>query len=633
MVPILCSAEQRMTTHRRTFRCAVMGCLLLLGAPSIEAQPPVRQVLVLQSFERGNLTLDQFTANFRAELDRVAGSPVNLVQFVVGATGLVDTPDQAVVDYIRSTFAGHQKPDLIMAIAGPAALFARKYRSLLFPDTPLLLAAVDRRILAAAPLGDNEAAVAVSNDFPRKIEDILQLLPRTRQVFMVMGSGEVAKFWHRELEEQFKQFDGRLTFSWSDDLSLPEILRRCASLPRDAAIFYFSFGTDASGAAYADEQVLTGIHATASAPLFGVQGAYVGYGVVGGLVVPVADVARNTADVVVRLLNGSPPGSIAVLPQLADRPLFDWRELDRWGIPESRLPPGSAVLFRRASLWSEYRATALIAVGVLFVQTLLIGGLLYQRRARQRAEIDSRRNLALAADANRRQTMSALTSSIAHEVGQPLSAMIHNAQALQMMVSANQATPQTTAEILSDIRTQGLRATQIIDRHRSMLRSHQVEKRPIDLHAVIHESLALVAHDLRARQIETSVSLSSSNCLISGDQVLLQQVLVNLVMNAIDAMDATTPAGRQIAISTEVKAANVAISVRDTGMGLPAHLDGTLFTPFVTTKTKGLGIGLTIARTIVEGHGGSIEAHNNSEGGATFTVTLPCGTTPAGAGE
>jgi ABC-type uncharacterized transport system substrate-binding protein len=335
-----------MTTRGRWLRCAAVAGLLVLAATSMDARPPVRQVLVLQSFERGNLTLDQFTAIFRAELDRISGSPVNLVQFVVGATGLVDTPDQAVLDYIRSTFGGRQKPDLILTIAGPAAIFGRKYRQVLFPDTPLLLAAVDRRILEAAPLGDNEAAVAVANDFPRKIEDILQLLPGTREVFMVMGSGEVAKFWHRELEQQFKQFDGRLTFSWSDNLSLPEILRRCANLPRDAAIFYFSFGTDASGAAYADEQVLAGIHATANAPLFGVQGAYLGYGVIGGVVVPVDDVARNTAGAVVRLLSGSPPASIAVPPQLADRPIFDWRELDRWGIPESRLPPGSVVLYR-----------------------------------------------------------------------------------------------------------------------------------------------------------------------------------------------------------------------------------------------------------------------------------------------
>ncbi len=450
---------------------------------------------------------------------------------------------------------------------------------------------------------------------------------------MVMGSGELGAFWHRELVEQFKRFDGRLAFIWSNDLSLPEILRRCASLPRNSAILYFTFGTDASGAAYADERVLADIHATASAPMFGVQRAYVGHGVVGGSLVDIDDVARNSADAAIRILNGAPPRSIAVPTQFAGRPIYDWRELQRWGIPESRLPSGSIVLYRGPSLWSEYRTTVLSAVGILVVQSLLIAGLLYQSHARYRAEVESRRNLALAADANRRQTMSALTNSIAHEVGQPLSAMIHNVQALQMMIAASQATPKTTDEILSDIRTQGLRATQIIDRHRTMLRSHQLNKKAIDIHAVIDESLALVAHDLRARRIETTVNLSTTPCVVSGDQVLLQQVFVNLVMNAMDAMAETAPARRELAISTEVKAASVVISVHDTGTGLPAHLDSTLFTPFVTTKSHGLGIGLTIARTIIEGHGGTIGAHNYADGGATFTVTLPCVETPALAGR
>ena len=224
--------------------------------------------------------------------------------------------------------------------------------------------------------------------------------------------------------------------------------------------------------------------------------------------------------------------------------------------------------------------------------------------------------------------MSALTSSIAHELGQPLSSMIHNAQALQMMVTANRATSDTIGEILSDIQTQGVQATQIIDRHRTMLRSHQLDMKPIDLHAVINESLALVDHDMRARQIEATVNLSANPCVVSGDPVLLQQVLVNLMMNAMDAMAETPPARRHLTIRTEVRATDVELSVRDTGTGLPAQIDGTLFTPFVTTKPHGLGIGLTIVRTIVDAHGGTIDAHNNPEGGATFTVTLPRGETP-----
>ena len=263
------------------------------------------------------------------------------------------------------------------------------------------------------------------------------------------------------------------------------------------------------------------------------------------------------------------------------------------------------------------------ATGVLVIQALLIAGLLYQRRARQRAELDSRRSLAIAADASRRSTMSALSSSIAHELGQPLSSIIHNAEALQMMVTANRATSDTIGEILSDIRTQGVQATQIVDRQLTMLRSRQLEMKPIDLHAVIHESVALVAQDMGEREIEASVQVSSSPCVISGDQVLLQQVLVNLMVNAMDAVAEMPPARRHITLSTDVRAADVAISVRDTGTGLPAQINGTLFAPFVTTKSHGIGIGLTIARTIVDAHSGTIDAHNNPEGGATFTVRLP----------
>jgi len=280
------------------------------------------------------------------------------------------------------------------------------------------------------------------------------------------------------------------------------------------------------------------------------------------------------------------------------------------------------VRYRSPSLWRAYRRTALGAIGVLALQSLLIAGLVYQRRARQRAELESRRSLALAADATRRQTMSALTSSIAHELGQPLSSMIHNAEALQMMVSANRATSDTIEEILSDIQGQGLQATQIIDRHRKMLRSRQLDLKPIDLHAVINDALALVAHDMRARQIVATVNLPPNPCVIRGDQVLLAQVLVNLVINAMDAMAETPPLKRRLTINSEVRGAVVEVSVRDTGTGVPPEIIDTLFTPFTTTKSHGLGIGLTIVRTILEAHGGTIAVYNNHEGGANFVVTL-----------
>jgi two-component system sensor histidine kinase DctS len=204
---------------------------------------------------------------------------------------------------------------------------------------------------------------------------------------------------------------------------------------------------------------------------------------------------------------------------------------------------------------------------------------------------------------------------------------MHNAQTLQMMATANRTAPGATGEIATDIQSEAVLAGQIIERHRTMLRSHQLQKKPIDLHKVIEDSLALLDHDMRARQVEATLELASTPCVIEGDQVLLGQVLVNLIRNAVDALAEMPPARRHITIRSEVSPAQVEISVCDTGPGLSAEIVGTLFTPFVTTKSHGLGIGLTIVQRIVQAHHGTIAVRESVDGGATFTVTLPCGAT------
>jgi signal transduction histidine kinase len=220
--------------------------------------------------------------------------------------------------------------------------------------------------------------------------------------------------------------------------------------------------------------------------------------------------------------------------------------------------------------------------------------------------------------------MTALTGSIAHELSQPLNSILHNAQAGEMLVTSNRATPESLTEILSEIRTADVQATQIVERHRTMLKNRELNQTPLDIRVVVSESLALVAHDTRARRVEVDVAEPAGPCVVNGDQVLLQQVFVNLMMNAMDAMGETPPDRRRISVQSTVGPDSVEVSVRDAGTGLPAKIDGHVFEPFVTTKTHGIGIGLTLVRTIVEAHRGSINARNNPEGGATFSVTLPC---------
>ena len=598
---------------------AATAVVSMAWAQPAAAQRPIKRVLTIHAGAEafpGNRTLDEVITKVlyshpTIEVDYYAEF-LEYEEFGVAA-------DTSLRDYIRMKF--RDRPlDALIADGAPAVQFALQHRAELFPDVPIVFAT------ATTPREVLEGKVARATGVlrgPSHVETLdlaLKLHPATRRVQVVAYAPNFDSY-QEGVKSALAAFSTRVTLTYSNEPSLPEMLAALKTLPADSLILYARYSPATRGRVIFPDELLPEIAEAAPVPIYSSLDTYIGKGVVGGMMRSEISIATRVGEVTLRILEGAKPEDIPVEAARMS-PIFDWRQVQRWGIDPSLLPVASVIMFREPSVWDRYGGYIISAVALLTVQSLLIVGLLYQRRARRRAEIESRRNLALAADASRRQTMSALTSSIAHELGQPLSAMIHNAQAGRMMITANRATPDTMGEILSDIESEGVQATQIIDRHRTMLRSRQLDKKPIDLHAVIHESLALVAHDMRARQIEATVNLSSSPCIITGDQVLLQQVLVNLVMNAMDAMAETPPARRRVTISTEVRAADVEVSVRDTGTGLPAQIDGTLFTPFVTTKAHGLGIGLTITRTIVDAHGGTIDAHNNPEGGATFTVTL-----------
>jgi signal transduction histidine kinase len=536
-----------------------------------------------------------------------------------------ETADAALRDYIRTKFRD-RPPDIVIANTVPAVQFALRHRAELFPDVPLVF-------IAAAPPAEllrreipGVTGMVRDPSQAETLEVALQLHPGTTRVHVVAFAPAVNGYQQR-VQAQLMPSAQRVTMTFANEPTLEEALAAIKHLPADSLLLYARYSPITKGRVIFPDEMLPQIAEASPVPIYSAIETNLGKGVVGGMMRNEIASYVRLGETTLRILEGEKPENIPI-EAIRMAPIFDWRELERWGIPESRLPPGSVVRYRAPTLWQEHKAAVLSAVGVLAVQSLLIVALLHQRRARRRAEVESRKNLALAADASRRHTMSALTSTIAHELGQPLSAMIHNAQAGRRMLTVNQATPDTISDILSDIETEGVQATLIIDRLRAMLRTHQLDRKSVELQAVIDESLALVAHEMRARRIEATVNVSSTPCIITGDRVLLQQVLVNLLINAMDAMAETPPARRRVTISTEVISADVKISVGDNGTGLPAQIQNTMFTPFVTTKAQGLGVGLAVARTILDAHGGAIDARNNPEGGATFTVTLRCSETP-----
>lgn len=364
---------------------SVCGALLLLlfAAPGEAAG---RRVLLLQSIDRGNLTLDYFTGNLRVDMDAGEGDPITFTQFVVSPSGFDLNPDEAVVGYLRSAYANLPKPDLILAMAGPAGAFVRRHRAEIFPDSPLLYAGVDQRFLRGAPLAPNETAVGVANDFAGNVDDILQLFPDTTTVFMVMGSGDLSKFWRVELERDLQRFRNRVEFIFSIEMSYQEILRQVSHLPPHSAILHLNFGTDGQGGAYSEDRVLADIHGVANAPLFGTQGTQLGHGIVGGRLMPVDELSRVAADAAVRILDGAPPRSIPPTVLKPSVPMFDWRELQRWGVRTSRLPAGSVIRFQQPGVWERFKWIIIAGASALVAQAVLITALLVNRARRRRAE-------------------------------------------------------------------------------------------------------------------------------------------------------------------------------------------------------------------------------------------------------
>jgi PAS domain S-box-containing protein len=220
--------------------------------------------------------------------------------------------------------------------------------------------------------------------------------------------------------------------------------------------------------------------------------------------------------------------------------------------------------------------------------------------------------------------MGQLASSLAHEINQPLGAILRNAEAAELFLQSSSPDLDEIRAIVSDIRKDDERAGSIIDRMRGLLKRQDLDMRSLDVGELVSEVLGLVKADAAARQVKLDGAVPGDLPPVRGDRVHIQQVLVNLIVNGMDAVDEARRADRRVSVSALLdRSQSVEIAVRDTGDGIPDDRLASIFDPFFTTKSNGLGMGLPISRTIIEAHGGRFWAENNTGGGATFRFTLP----------
>ena len=870
----------RLARYSTVYALSVGFCLhIVAGVYASETAParPVQRVLVIHSFGSNAPPFTTHSTAFQTTLTQVLGELVDLDEVSLDMARHKPGMEEPFVELLLKRFE-HLRPDVVVPIGSPAGRFVAKFRQRLFPHAPVIYTGMDRRTLPPAAFENNATFVGENFNLAGLIEDILQLAPDTNNIVVILGATPLERYWTTVFRSAFEPFANRVKFTWVNDLSFDQMLEMAAKLPPRSFILLGLLLRDASGVTHNEDEALQRLRAVANAPINGLYQNQLGLGIVGGRLYQGELQGIESARVAIRILRGEPMSNFP--PKIIGTlgPRYDWRELRRWNISESRLPPGSVIAFRQPTVWERYKWYILATLAIFGVQSAMIVDLLLQHRRRRQIQTELResqqlmelattageiglwardsktdaiwanaslrsmfgfnenntirltdmlarvhpddhsrvnrevqraqqedsafegefripaaegtvrwllakvrsvqiskngdvRRMGVVLDITERKrgeerfrlavesmpnaivmvneqgkiqlvnalterlfgyareeligqsvemlvperfraghsahrtaffsapqarpmgagrdlfarrkdgseflievglnpietpegilvlttivditerkhveselqwnrqelahltrvaTVGELTTSVAHELNQPLGAILSNAEAAEMFLAADPPALDEVRNILADIRKDDERASEVIQRMRRLLRKQELAPKSIDINEALEEVLKLLNFDASARKVAVKLERTPGLPRVSCDPVHLQQVVLNLVLNGMDVMAELPEEKRRVVVHSGLgDNGAVKIAVADSGPGIPADSLPKLFEPFFTTKKEGMGIGLSIARTIVEAHHGRIWAENNPGAGATFYFTVPVAKEPS----
>jgi PAS domain S-box-containing protein len=646
------------------------------------------------------------------------------------------------VELMRQRY-GRRKIDFIITLYPEALKFLLDEGQAIFPDAPILALYLPQGF-ELPETGRRIIPHLVVPDLKRTLKIALKLVPKAAHVYVAGGTHPLDRWLENRAREDFKTWEGRLEFHYLSDLPLEEILATVSSAPSESIVFITVFGKDANGKYQITVEVSQQLARVSKAPIFGFLDTLLGHGIVGGSLLSFEYIGTRAGEMALDILRGTRNGeSIPVVLEVPQLDTFDWRQLTHWNLSESALPRGSIIVNREFSLW-DLRYYGIGTLAFILAQSLLIIGLLAQKRYRRSAEESLRQkteeldqffnvsldllciantdgyflrlnpiwegtlgysreelmakrfldfvhpddlvrtqeavstlasqqrviyfenryrckdatyrwlewiaasagNLIYAAardvterlkaEAEARQrreelahvtriaTMGELTTSLAHEINQPLTAILTNAEAAQRFLTLSTPDISEVRQILEDIIRDDRRAGDVVQKVRALVRKEKLHEEFLDLNKAIQEVVALIGGESLLQGLSITMELSPELKMVRADRIQLQQVILNLTLNSAAAMRNCLQAQREIIVRTAMPDnLTVKASVTDFGNGIDENNIERLFEPFYTTKPEGLGMGLSISQTIIMAHGGTMEASNNPEGGATFAFTLP----------
>jgi signal transduction histidine kinase len=590
--------------------CAA-GVLLVLGCAATGWAQDSRTVLLLYSEQWLAPATTLFTQGLREGLTSSPGVELE-AQHLDIARFAGEAHDRALADWLRSRYRGRQL-SVVVALGVPPSVFATRYGAAIWPGARTLHVAID---------GDQLQAVAARGDpmiprafhYRRTVEEAMHLLPGLGEVWLIAGATEQDRRWLAVAEADLAPLAGRVRIKPIAGLRWNDLLAKLKQMPPDAVAVGVVFGADADGRVFVIADALLDVAAAANRPFFVVGSWLLGTGAVGGYVIDISELGRLAAGTVQRLL-ASPPGTrIPPLEDAGVRWMFDARQLERWNIRESQLPPGSLVLNREPPAWRRYLWPIVGACVLLAAQGAIIGALLVQRRQRRRvsaALLESEKN-ARSSDQEARDLAGRLISAreeertrIARDLHDDIGQRVASLSIGLSRVQRQPATSTSARQTLSDLERQ---TTQLSADLRHL--SHELHPGALE-HLGLLEALRERCEDF-SRTTGVAVRFDVADTW-RGVSEAFALCLYRVAQEALRNI-ATHAHARNVAVTLEQDDGHLLMQVSDDGCG---------FDP--ASRSRRLGLGLVSLGERVRMLGGELAVTAAVDAGTRIAVRLPTG--------
>jgi signal transduction histidine kinase len=514
--------------------------------------------------------------------------------------------------------------DAIAVLGNNALDFVLDNRDAIAPGAPIIFGGFGETGLQTALEGRSPpemSGVVSTFDIASTLDLALQVQPDAPEIIVIAGSANFDRQWRTSFTEVIGEAYGGRPVRFLPELSADAFLQEARVFNPKAIVVILSVNLDAEGRRFLPLQFTEALAAASPAPVWTFYETQIGVGPVGGTVEHLAATGGEMGKLLKLAIAKDPlPGPLRAVAV----PTVDWRALQRHGLDLEVLPEGTRILFYEPGLWERYRAVLLSVAAVTALQTATIVGLLFQRQRYLSTQdsLDLERNQLIHVSRNLR--LGQLSASLAHEINQPLAAIQANAEAGARLATRSPPDIKELSAIFQDINADVRRAGSTIAGLRRLMVKGEVAMERTDLNEVIRDTLALVQNELDAKGSRVTLALAPGAVNVQGNAAQLQQIVLNLVVNASEAMSGLAEGERVMAItSASLADGSATVTVEDRGPGVPPDRRDEAFRPFFSTKSSGLGVGLAICRSIAEAHGGTLAFADTAGPGARIVLRLP----------